>query len=194
MWMASTDDVGVTGYDIFRDGTKVASVSALIFTDTSLAAATSYTFNVAARDTAGNVSAQSAGLHVTTLASTLPSPTFSAGARVQTLDALNVRSKAGISSKVKCVQPSGALGTLKGAPTERDGYRWWNVNFDSGCDGWSVQNYLALLPLAESANNIEDLLLQALAAIKNVQEELQDLLVSLGSMKARLEAAAAGAF
>jgi hypothetical protein len=22
------------------------------------------------------------------------------------------------------------------------GYTWWNVNYDSSCDGWSVQNYL----------------------------------------------------
>ncbi|GAA3293790.1 hypothetical protein GCM10020295_16630 [Streptomyces cinereospinus] len=67
-WTAATDDVGVTGYDVYRDGTRVASTAgtATTFTDTGLSAATAYAYTVRARDAAGNVSAASAALTVTT--------------------------------------------------------------------------------------------------------------------------------
>jgi hypothetical protein len=71
-----------------------------------------------------------------------PSP-FSIGARVKTTANLNVRSKPTNAKKnVLCVQPAGALGTIVGGPTVTAGYTWWNVNYDTSCDGWSVQNYL----------------------------------------------------
>lgn len=67
-WAPSTDDVGVTGYDVYRDGTKVttAPVTATTHTDTGLTPSTRYTYAVRARDAAGNVSAPSAALAVTT--------------------------------------------------------------------------------------------------------------------------------
>ncbi len=67
-WTAATDDVGVTGYDVYRDGTKVgaAPVTGTTFTDTGLSASTAYGYTVRARDAAGNVSAASAALSVTT--------------------------------------------------------------------------------------------------------------------------------
>ncbi|MEU2782601.1 glycoside hydrolase family 6 protein [Streptomyces sp. NPDC007110] len=66
-WTAATDDVGVTGYDVYRDGTRVGSPSTgTTYTDTGLSAATAYSYTVRARDAAGNVSAASAALSVTT--------------------------------------------------------------------------------------------------------------------------------
>ncbi|MFI9168342.1 glycoside hydrolase family 6 protein [Streptomyces lincolnensis] len=67
-WTAATDDVGVSGYDVYRDGTKVSAqpVGGTTFTDTGLSAATAYSYTVRARDAAGNVSAASAALSVTT--------------------------------------------------------------------------------------------------------------------------------
>ncbi|MFJ8583112.1 glycoside hydrolase family 6 protein [Streptomyces sp. NPDC093595] len=69
-WAASTDDVGVTGYDVYRGGTRVnaAPVTGTAYTDTGLAASTAYSYTVRARDAAGNVSAPSAALSVTTAA------------------------------------------------------------------------------------------------------------------------------
>ncbi|WP_329125166.1 endo-1,4-beta-xylanase [Streptomyces sp. NBC_01465] len=58
-WTASTDSVGVTGYDIFRGGTQVGSSTGTSFTNSGLSASTSYSFTVRAKDAAGNVSAQS---------------------------------------------------------------------------------------------------------------------------------------
>ena len=58
-WSAATDNVGVAGYDVFRDGVLVRSPSGTSYTDTGLSAATTYTYAVRARDAAGNVSALS---------------------------------------------------------------------------------------------------------------------------------------
>lgn len=55
-WGASTDNTGVTGYIVRRNGTQIATPAATSFTDTGLSAATTYSYSVAARDAAGNVS------------------------------------------------------------------------------------------------------------------------------------------
>ncbi|WP_420551989.1 GEVED domain-containing protein [Tenacibaculum aiptasiae] len=67
-WSASTDNVGVTGYDVFRGSTKIGSTtSATSYNVTGLTAATAYTFSVKAKDAAGNESASSNVVNVTTL-------------------------------------------------------------------------------------------------------------------------------
>jgi hypothetical protein len=66
VWAASNDADGVSGYDVFRDGVLVASVTAGTYTDNSAIANTPYRYTVTARDAAGNVSAPSAALIVTT--------------------------------------------------------------------------------------------------------------------------------
>nr|WP_252980975.1 carbohydrate binding domain-containing protein [Streptomyces chartreusis] len=65
-WNASTDNVGVTGYDVFRGSTQVLSVSGTSATVSGLSPSTGYTFTVKARDAAGNVSAASNAVTVTT--------------------------------------------------------------------------------------------------------------------------------
>ncbi len=65
-WSASTDDVGVTGYDVYDGATLAASVAVPGATITGLAPSSTHGFTVRARDAAGNVSASSAALTVTT--------------------------------------------------------------------------------------------------------------------------------
>ena len=67
-WSPSTDNVGVTGYSIYRGGAKVGTTTQTSYTDTHLVSSTSYTYTVAAYDAAGNVSAQSASVTAKTLA------------------------------------------------------------------------------------------------------------------------------
>ncbi|WP_068604586.1 fibronectin type III domain-containing protein [Paenibacillus swuensis] len=69
-WTAATDNVGVAGYDVYRDGVKVGSAASTGWTATGLAGSTSYTFTVTAKDRAGNVSPASEPLTVKTKAST----------------------------------------------------------------------------------------------------------------------------
>ncbi|MFC5908792.1 glycoside hydrolase family 6 protein [Streptacidiphilus monticola] len=70
-WTASTDNVGVTAYNVYRGSTKVGTVtSGTTFTDTGLSASTAYSYTVTAQDAAGNVSAASAAVSATTASST----------------------------------------------------------------------------------------------------------------------------
>jgi len=77
-WSASTDNVGVTAYIVRRNGVQVATPATTSYADTGLSAATTYSYTVAARDAAGNVSPNSATVSVTT-GSTPPPPSNSAG-------------------------------------------------------------------------------------------------------------------
>lgn len=66
-WSASTDDVGVASYQVERDGAVVANaVTGTSFVDSAVAAGTQYGYTVSAVDAAGNRSAQSASVSVTT--------------------------------------------------------------------------------------------------------------------------------
>ena len=66
-WNASTDNVGVTGYDVYRGATLIASVTGTTYQATGLTASTAYTFSVRAKDAAGNISSSSNTVNVTTL-------------------------------------------------------------------------------------------------------------------------------
>jgi hypothetical protein len=65
-WTAATDNVAVTGYKIYRNGTQVGTTATTSYTDTGLTPGTAYSYTVAAYDAAGNLSAQSAAKQATT--------------------------------------------------------------------------------------------------------------------------------
>lgn len=67
-WNASTDNVGVTGYTIYRNGANLTTVpgNALTYLDTTVSPATSYAYTLDAFDLAGNHSVVSAPANVTT--------------------------------------------------------------------------------------------------------------------------------
>lgn len=75
MWGAATDEVGVTGYRVYRDGQLVRSTSATRVMDTGLTAGTTYRYTVRAVDAAGNVSVDSNVLTKATVAAPTPDPT-----------------------------------------------------------------------------------------------------------------------
>ncbi|MWC31306.1 glycosyl hydrolase family 18 protein [Paenibacillus sp. MMS18-CY102] len=68
-WGASTDNVGVTSYDVYKGSTLAVTVGGASATVTGLTADTNYTFTVKAKDAAGNVSAASAPVTVKTAVS-----------------------------------------------------------------------------------------------------------------------------
>ncbi len=66
-WNASTDNVGVTGYNVYKDGSLLGTVTDTAARVTGLTANTTYRFYVKAKDEAGNLSAASNEVSVTTL-------------------------------------------------------------------------------------------------------------------------------
>lgn len=58
-WSASQDNVGVSGYRVYRNNTYVGASSGLSFVDKGLSAATTYTYGILAYDAAGNTSYRS---------------------------------------------------------------------------------------------------------------------------------------
>ena len=80
-WDASSDNMAVTAYDIYRDGFLAGHSTSNSFSDEDLAASTFYTYTVKARDAAGNTSDASADASATTqappfdtVAPTVPDP------------------------------------------------------------------------------------------------------------------------
>ncbi|RTE10395.1 fibronectin type III domain-containing protein [Paenibacillus whitsoniae] len=65
-WEASTDNGGVTGYDIFQDETWLATVTGVTYTVNGLESYSGYTFTVKARDGSGNRSTASNEVNVLT--------------------------------------------------------------------------------------------------------------------------------
>jgi chitodextrinase len=65
-WNSSSDNIGVTGYELFLDGTSIGNVTSTSATVTGLLENTTYAFNVRAFDAAGNNSALSNTANATT--------------------------------------------------------------------------------------------------------------------------------
>ncbi|EZH75576.1 hypothetical protein ATO12_01975 [Aquimarina atlantica] len=65
-WNASTDNIGVSGYEVYQGTTLVTTATGTSYTVTGLTPNTSYTFSVKAKDAAGNTSASSNTVSATT--------------------------------------------------------------------------------------------------------------------------------
>ncbi|CAM3027325.1 secretion protein [Chryseobacterium flavum] len=66
-WSGATDNVGVTGYDVYQGASLIGSTASTTYTVTGLTPATTYSFSVKAKDAAGNASVSSNTVSVTTL-------------------------------------------------------------------------------------------------------------------------------
>jgi hypothetical protein len=83
-WEASTDNVGVAGYEVYRAGDPLASVgNVLSYEDTSTYPDTTYAYEIRARDAAGNLSAPG---QEATVATPTSSPFFSDGFESEAMD------------------------------------------------------------------------------------------------------------
>jgi hypothetical protein len=146
-WTPSSDNVEVTGYRIYRCRGSGCTPSVVIATpktagyqDTNLKPSSVYVYRVAAYDAAGNVSGKSAAVSKKT--QPLPSTAFLIGDRVRTTGTAEIRATPSASGILSGTQPKGVLGTVVGGPWYADGSWWWQVNFDSGVDGWTKQGRL----------------------------------------------------
>ncbi|RXZ84047.1 hypothetical protein EBB07_02845 [Paenibacillaceae bacterium] len=65
-WTASSDNVGVEGYDIYRNGLKIGYSVSNAYSDSGLKARRTYSYTVVARDSSGNASGHSTSASATT--------------------------------------------------------------------------------------------------------------------------------
>jgi chitodextrinase len=151
-WNASSDNIGVVGYSIYRAGILVGSSPTTSYTDEGLAAASAYSYSVVAYDAAGNVSAKSTSVSISTLATDAPVPDFSfgVGAGIQTIADTVVMSKPGAGKK-RGVQFARAVGTISSGPKTLSGTVWWQVDFTTSVDGWVMEDTLELTAIAFEA-------------------------------------------
>ncbi|TSE11421.1 M14 family zinc carboxypeptidase [Aquimarina algiphila] len=70
-WNASTDNIGVSGYEIYQGTTLITTVTGTSHVVSGLSPNTAYTFSVKARDAAGNTSSSSDIINVTTVETTI---------------------------------------------------------------------------------------------------------------------------
>jgi chitodextrinase len=74
-WTASTDNLAVSGYKVYRNGSFVTNSTSASYGDSGLLATTTYSYNVIAYDAAGNLSATSSTASATTLATSVSTTT-----------------------------------------------------------------------------------------------------------------------
>ena len=86
----------------------------------------------------------STGPQATPTPAPTPSGGFVNGDRVVALQGVAARNIASTGGTILQIHTAGELGTVTGGPTSADGWTWWNINYDTGSDGWSTQEgYLA---------------------------------------------------
>jgi hypothetical protein len=117
-------------------GTKATSGSQ------SVAPSTNSTYTLTCTGTGGSAT------YSTTVAIAIPAPPppatqFSIGNPIQTTATLNVRSFGGSSGALLGTQPAGVLGTIIAGPSVSNNNFWWQIDYDTGVDGWSVETFFS---------------------------------------------------
>ena len=113
-WTASTDNVGVAGYQVFRGGVQVATTTTNSYNDTGLLPTTGYTYTVTAFDAAGNISATSSPSSATTqsgiaFSATASPPLQNFGYSTESVTYSNVNIGVATSSRIVVVAVFGGL-------------------------------------------------------------------------------------
>ncbi|MCZ3386314.1 MAG: fibronectin type III domain-containing protein [Actinomycetia bacterium] len=130
-WVAATDDVGVTGYDVFRDSAQIASIRAgTTYADLSPTAEGTYIYQVRAQDAAGNISALSNSATVSTPPATSDSVQIAAAGDIAC-------SPSGVVSSATCQQMATSDLLIGGA------YDRVLTLGDNQYENGSLSNYLA---------------------------------------------------
>ncbi|MDF2460794.1 MAG: glycoside hydrolase family 48 [Candidatus Saccharibacteria bacterium] len=111
-WSGSTDNVGVTGYRVYRNNVLRTTQTGLTYTDTGLTMSTTYSYTVSAIDAAGNESAKTAALSVTTKDTAAPS--------VPSISAISAPTSSTVSLSWSASTDTGGSG-LKGYKVYRNG-------------------------------------------------------------------------
>ncbi|MDB5238945.1 MAG: glycoside hydrolase family 5 [Candidatus Parcubacteria bacterium] len=74
--------------------------------------------------------------------------TFSIGERVYIVNTLRVHKiPSNSTDSIVGAHPAGSFGTIISGPKVTSAYTWWQVDYDSGADGWSASNWLFRAPI-----------------------------------------------
>jgi len=162
-WNASTDNVGVTGYRVERctgssctSFAQIATPATNSYSDTSVAAATYYRYRVRAADAAGNLSAYSGTLNITTPAvsdNVPPTVTLNSSAPGPFNPPASVTINATATDNVGVTKVEFYDGaTLKGTDTSAPySYTWSVTSADLGTHNWTAKAYDAAGNVGTSA-------------------------------------------
>ncbi|MEZ0609009.1 glycoside hydrolase family 9 protein [Fibrella sp. WM1] len=137
-WTASSDNVGVTAYEVLQGSTVVGSVSGTSFAVSNLTCNTGYTFAVRAKDAVGNVSANSNTATATTTACPPPVPS---GSEVIYDEALNTNWQEwgwSVSSNYANTSPV------------QVGQKSLAVNYTDGWGGWAITRTTPFIPTPQT--------------------------------------------
>jgi chitodextrinase len=133
-WNASTDNVGVVQYDVYRNSTKIGSVTGnsppTSYSDIGLGNGTSYSYYVVALDAAGNVSAPSNTLAVSTTSPDTTKPNVSISAPTSAATVAGQTAIAGTASD-NAALTSVTLQIDNGAIITPSGTTSWSYNWDT---------------------------------------------------------------
>jgi hypothetical protein len=66
-----------------------------------------------------------------------PPPELKIGSRIETIRSTNVRITGALTATLLGTQPTGSKGTIIAGPVVESGITWWQVDYDTGVDGWS---------------------------------------------------------
>ncbi|GAB3671922.1 glycosyl hydrolase family 18 protein [Actinocorallia lasiicapitis] len=151
-WTASTDNVGVTGYDVYRGAQLLGTATGTAYTDSGLTPKTAYGYTVKAKDAANNISAASAPATATTLDPEVKPSQY------EKIGYFTQWGVYGRNFHVKNLQTSGAAKNLTTIQ-----YAFANVNADGKCfevnslgQGDSYADYQRSYDAASSVDGVAD--------------------------------------
>ncbi|MFA6354404.1 MAG: PKD domain-containing protein [Candidatus Paceibacterota bacterium] len=150
---ASDPENGMLSYSVqWGDGQKIAPTQSQTALGGSQPATFShvyqstgtYTIVITVTDNGGFSTTTSLAVVVSNIVLNPTSSKFRIGDRVEVTADLRARSNPTMSGSIAGVQVAGSLGTVTGGSVWADNYFWWEINYDNGADGWSVEDYLKL--------------------------------------------------
>jgi len=149
-----------------------------------------YYMHIEGRGTSGNLYSDDSDAPFSIVSIVSPATKFQIGDRIKTTAKINVRRIPSLSNFISPIlgtQAIGALGTVLTSslstlvttyPAYVNDYWWWNVNFDSGVDGWVTENYLeivATLGLVPNSSQTASIFEAMKAALLEMSKTLNSL-------------------
>ena len=150
-WNFSTDDFGIAGYKIYRDGKEAGTTVTNQYTDTGLTPGTSYNYIVKAFDNSGNISLPSNQVTAVTEYDVPPQLTIDLPDRVHVKDNLNITTNAVAVGKLPVVWSL----QKDGAVVDINTYATANLNTNGGSIAFkSVGNYTLIASITDLTGKI----------------------------------------